>query len=113
MAHTPKLAYDHRGQEGLCLLFEYVKAWSRAHDGRLPTAAQVSRDGSVGRQRRGLLWPSNPWDHGAMRQRDDRGSFAYMRSPDGRSFTLTLHRALSEDYVLEGTAATTTAGDRP
>jgi hypothetical protein len=113
MAHTPKLAYDHRGKEGLNLLFQYVKMWSRAHDGRLPSAAMVTREGAVGRQRGGLLWPSNPWDHGAMAQRGDRGSFGYARSSDGKTFTLSLHQALNADYVLEGTAAQTTAGDRP
>jgi len=113
MAHTPKLAYDHRGKEGLNLLFQYVKMWSRSHDGRLPTAAMVTREGAVGQQRGGLLWPSNPWDHGAMAQRADRGSFGYVRSADGRTFTLNLHQALKADYVLEGTAAQTTAGDRP
>ena len=55
MAHTPMLAYDHRGKEGLNLIFQYVKMWSRSHDGRLPTASMVRREGSVGRQRRGLL----------------------------------------------------------
>jgi hypothetical protein len=113
MAHTPMLAYDHRGQEGLSLLFQYVKAWSRAHDGRLPTAAQVSRNGSVGRQRGGLHWPSNPWDHAAMEQRGDRGSFAYERSPDGQAFTLRLHRALKEDFVLRGGAAIMSMRDKP
>lgn len=113
MTHTPMLAYDHRGKEGLSLLFQYVKMWSRTHDGRLPTAAMVTREGSVGRQRRDLLWPSNPWDHGAMEQRADRGSFGYARSADGKTFTLNLHQALKEDYVLQGTAARSTAGDRP
>jgi hypothetical protein len=112
MAHTPTLAYDHRGEEGLNLIFQYVKTWSRAHDGRLPTAAMVSRDGAVGRQGGDLLWPSNPWDHRPMMQRDDPGSFAYARSTDGKTFTLNLHQALSEDYILQGTAAKTTAGDR-
>jgi hypothetical protein len=113
MAHTPKLAYDHRGKEGLNLLFQYVTMWSRAHAGRLPTAAMVSREGPVGQQRRNLLWPSNPWDHRAMEQRADRGSFGYVRSADGTRFTLRLHQALKADYVLAGTAAKTTAGDKP
>jgi len=113
MPHTPMLAYDHRGKEGLNLLFQYVKMWSRAHDGRLPAAEMVSREGAVGQQRRSLLWPSNPWDHGAMAQRTDRGSFAYVRSAGGTTFTLRLHQALKDDYVLQGTASKTTAGDRP
>jgi hypothetical protein len=112
MPHTPKLAYDHRGKEGLGLLFQYVKTWSRSHRGRLPAPAQVAREGSVGRQRTAFTWPSNPWDHAAMQQRGDRGSFSYERSPDGKAFTLRLHRALKEDYVLEGTAASD-AADRP
>ena len=112
MGHTPMLAYDHRGREGLNLLFQYVKAWSRDHDGRLPATKMVSREGAVGRQR-DLLWPSNPWDHGAMEQRADRGSFGYVRSADGETFTLSLHQALKADYVLQGTAAKSTAGDRP
>jgi|GEM_PF-2169297 len=48
-----------------------------------------------------------------MQQRGDRGSFAYVRSPDGRTFTPRLHRALKDDYVLEGVGAAATAGDRP
>ena len=113
MTHTPMLAYDHRGKEGLNLLFQYVKMWSRAHDGRLPTAKMVTREGLVGQQQRDLLWPSNPWDHGAMMQRADRGSFAYARSADGKRFTLSLHQALKDDYVLDGAASRTTAADRP
>jgi hypothetical protein len=112
MAHTPMLAYDHRGKEGLNLLFHYVKMWSRAHDGRLPAPEQMTRDGVVGQQQHGLLWPSNPWDHYPMAQRADRGSFGYARSADGKTFTLNLHQALKDDYVLKGTAAQTTAGDR-
>ena len=112
MGHTPMLAYDHRGKEGLNLLFQYVKTWSRDHDGRLPTAEMVSREGAVGRQQRDLVWPSNPWDHRAMEQRADRGSFSYARSADGETFTLSLHQALKEDYVLQGTReAKKTAGD--
>jgi hypothetical protein len=113
MGHTPMLAYDHRGREGLSLLFQYVKTWSRDHGGRLPTAEMVTREGAVGRQQRDLVWPSNPWDHGAMEQRADRGSFSYARSADGETFTLSLHRAIDEDYVLQGTAAKSTAADRP
>ena len=113
MAHTPMLAYDHRGREGLSLIFQYVKMWSRSHAGRLPSAAQVVRDGAVGRQNQVFVWPSNPWDHRAMEQRGDRGSFGYARSADGSSFTLNLHQALKADYVLAGTAAKTTAGDKP
>jgi hypothetical protein len=112
MPHTPMLAYDHRGKEGLNLLFQYVEMWSRSHAGRLPVAAQVTRDGSVGRQEGGLLWPSNPWDHGAMAQRADRGSFGYVRAADGGSFTLTLHQALKGDYVLTGTAVRSATKDR-
>jgi hypothetical protein len=113
MTHTPMLAYDHRGKEGLNLLFQYVKMWSRTHSGRLPTAEMVTREGAVGQQQRDLIWPSSPWDHGAMTQRADRGSFAYSRSADGKTFTLSLHQALKDDYVLQGTASRTTAGDRP
>ena len=113
MAHTPMLAYDHRGEEGLNLIFQYVLMWSRAHDGRLPVADQVSRDGAVGEQKGMHLWPSNPWDHRRMEQRPDRGSFAYARSADGETFTLTLHSALRPEYVLHGNSADTAAGERP
>jgi hypothetical protein len=102
MPHSAKLAYDHRGQEGLNLIRQYVEMWSRTHAGRLPTASQVSRDGAVGRQNGGLFWPSNPWDHGPMAQRHDRGSFAYELTDAGTSYELRLHRALKDDYVLTG-----------
>jgi hypothetical protein len=112
MPHTPTLAYDHRGWEGLNLIYEYVREWSLAHDGQLPRADQVTRDGSVGQVRRDRIWPSNPWDHRAMAQRDDHGSFAYSRSSDGSKFTLTLHTAIRGEYVLHGEAVTLRAGDR-
>jgi hypothetical protein len=113
MAHTPRLAFDHRGEEGLNLIFQYVLMWSRAHDGRLPVAEEVARNGGVGRQAGMLLWPSNPWDHRLMEQRPDHGSFAYARSAGGDAFTLTLHSSLGPEYVLHGKAAVMTAGDRP
>ena len=112
MAYTPMLAYDHRGWEGLNLIYEYVREWSLAHNGALPSADQVKRYGPVGELRETRIWPSNPWDHGAMEQRDDRGSFAYERSDDGGgSFTLILHQALKPDYILRGAAVTARAGD--
>jgi hypothetical protein len=111
MAHTPMLAYDHRGWEGLNLIYEYVREWSWAHAGELPSADEVTRYGAVGSLRASRIWPSNPWDHAAMEQRDDHGSFGYTRSDDGRSFTLVLHQALDADYVLRGQAMTTTVGE--
>jgi hypothetical protein len=110
MAHTPMLAYDHRGWEGLNLIYEYVREWSLAHDGALPTSDEVMRYGAVGALRKSRVWPSNPWDHRAMEQGDDPGSYGYVRSEDGRSFTLVLHQALSADYVLRGSAVNAEAG---
>lgn len=104
MAHTPMLAYDHRGWEGLNLIYEYVREWSLAHDGALPASDEVNRHGAVGALRKSRVWPSNPWDHRAMEQGDDRGSYGYVISEDGRSFTLILHQALDADYVLRGSA---------
>lgn len=113
MTHLPMLAYDHRGKEGLSLIFQYVKLWSLTHDGALPTATQVSRDGAVGRRRGKLFWPSNPWDHLAMGQGDDRGSFSYARSADGATFILALHQALGGDWTLRGGPTTATEADMP
>jgi len=109
MPYTPTLAYDHRGKEGLSLIFQYVRMWSLAHGGRLPEPDQVAQTGDVGRQPYAFVWPSNPWDHRAMQQRDDRGSFAYRRSDDSATFTLTLHMVTRPDYVLKGRAFTASA----
>jgi hypothetical protein len=111
MAYTPMLSYDHRGWEGLNLIYEYVREWSLAHNGALPSTDQVKRYGPVGALRESRIWPSNPWDHKAMEQGDDWGSFAYVRSDDGRSFTLILHQSLKADYILRGSAVSVTAGD--
>ena len=51
-------------------------------------------------------WPSNPWDHFNMTQRADHGSFSYTVAGDRASYTLRLHRALKNDYVLTGTTVT-------
>jgi hypothetical protein len=104
MPRSAKLAYDHRSEEGLNLIRQYIEKWAGGH-GRYPSTSQVSRKGSVGSQDGGLYWPSNPWDHAAMAQRDDRGSFTYRVSTDHSSYTLRLHRALKVDYVLSGAIA--------
>jgi hypothetical protein len=102
MPKSAKLAYDHRGEEGLNLIRQYVEKWARSHGDLYPPAAEVSDDGSVGRE--GGYWPSNPWDHGDMKQRSDRGSFSYKVSDDNTSYTLRLHRSLKADYVLTGSS---------
>ena len=97
------LAYDHRGEEGINLIRQYVEDYAAEHDGRYPLPAEVDGDGAVGS---GHYWPSNPWDHYDMAQRRDRGSFAYEVSADRTSYVLRLHRALKNDYVLRGTIMT-------
>jgi hypothetical protein len=97
------VAYDHRGEEGIHLIRQYVEAYIREH-GSCPPPSEVFHGGAVGRYGK-LYWPSNPWDHYDMKQRDDRGSFAYSVSTDRRSYTLRLHRALKADYVLKGPVA--------
>ena len=105
MPYAAKLAYDHRGEEGLNLIRQYVEMWARSHGGLYPTADEVTYDGPVGRQNGGLYWPSNPWDHANMAQRADHGSFSYTVAANQLSYTLTLHRALKKDYVLTGSSA--------
>ena len=41
-----------------------------------------------------------------MAQRGDHGSFSYAVAADRTSYTLRLHRALKNDYVLTGTTVT-------
>lgn len=103
MPRTIMLAYDHRGEEGINLIRQYVEDYAAEHDGRYPLPAQVDGDGAAGS---GHYWPSNPWDHYDMAQRRDRGSFAYEVSADRTSYVLRLHRALKNDYVLRGTIMT-------
>ena len=95
-------AYDHRGEEGLNLIREYVEDHAARHDGLYPAPSDVEADGAVRLQPERRYWPSNPWDHRDMTQRGDRGSFSYTVSPDRSSYTLRLHRALKDDYVLHG-----------
>jgi hypothetical protein len=97
-------AYDHRGEEGINLIRQYVEDYAAAHDGVYPLPADVEADGAVGQEPRHRYWPSNPWDHRNMTQRRDRGSFAYSVTADRSSYELRLHRALKKgDYVLTGT----------
>lgn len=103
MPRSIKLAYDHRGEEGLNLIRQYVEDYAAGHDGRYPPPAEVGGDGAVGT---GRYWPSNPWNHLDMAQRGDRGSFSYEVAADRATYTLRLHRALKHDYVLTGTRLT-------
>ena len=66
----------------------------------------MSADGAVGLEPEHRYWPSNPWDHCDMTQRADHGSFSYQVAADRQSYTLRLHRALKNDYVLTGTTVT-------
>jgi hypothetical protein len=96
-------AYDHRSEEGINLVRQYVEDYAARHDGVYPLPAEVESGGAVGQEPRHRYWPSNPWDHRNMTQRGDRGSFSYSVAADRRSYTLRLHRALKGDYVLTGT----------
>ena len=100
MPRSMMVAYDHRGEEGINLIRQYVEAYIIEH-GRCPDPSEVVHEGAVGRYGK-VYWPSNPWDHYDMKQRDDRGSFDYSVSADRRSYTLRLHRSLSRDKVLKG-----------
>ena len=99
-------AYDHRSEEGINLIRQYVEDYAAAHDGVYPLPDDVRADGPVGIEPQRHYWPSNPWDHFVMVQRRDRGSFSYAVAPDRSSYTLRLHRALKGDYVLTGTIMT-------
>ncbi len=102
---TIMLAYDHRGEEGTNLIRQYIEDYAAAHDGLYPLPADVDADGAVGSEPAHRYWPSNPWDHADMTQRRDKGSFSYEVAPDRSSYTLRLHRALKNDYVLTGSTA--------
>jgi hypothetical protein len=106
MPHEIMLAYDHRGEEGVNLIRQYIEDYAAAHHGLYPAPADVAADGAVGMEPARRYWPSNPWDHAVMTQRNDHGSFAYSVAPDRLSYTLSLHRALKHDYVLGGIRAT-------
>jgi hypothetical protein len=100
------LAYDHRSEEGVNLIRQYIEDYAAAHHGLYPAPADVAAGGAVGMEPARRYWPSNPWDHAMMTQRGDRGSFSYSVAPDGLSYTLVLHRALKHDYVLGGARTT-------
>ena len=106
MPRTIMLAYDHRSEEGINLIRQYIEAYAATHEGVYPLPSEVSDVGPVGSQPHGHYWPSNPWDHDNMTQRSDHGSFSYAVAADRASYTLRLHRALKPDYVLKGTSAT-------
>jgi hypothetical protein len=105
MPRSIMLAYDHRSEEGMNLIRQYVEAYAAVH-GVYPRPADVEADGAVGSEPVRRYWPSNPWDHLPMTQRADHGSFSYEVAPDRTSYTLHLHRALKRDYVLLDAAAT-------
>lgn len=102
MPHEIVLSHDHRGEEGLNLIRQYVEGYAAAHDGVYPLPAEVSADGAVGAHPVRRYWPSNPWDHRMMAQRRDPGSFTYQVADDRLSYSLSLHRALKHDYFLTG-----------
>ena len=106
MPRSIMLAYDHRSEEGINLIRQYVEDYAAGHNGVYPLSEEVSDVGAVRNEPQRRYWPSNPWDHASMAQRADRGSFSYQVAADRQSYTLRLHRALKHDYVLTGTVVT-------
>lgn len=102
MPRDMMLAFDHRSEEGINLIREYIEDYAAAHHGLYPVPAAVAADAAVGMDPVRRYWPSNPWNHAMMAQRAGPGSFSYTVSPDRLSYTLRLHRALKRDYVLGG-----------
>jgi hypothetical protein len=102
MPKTIMLAYDHRSEEGINLIRQYIEDYAAGHTGVYPLPPDVDDDGAVGLEPLHRYWPSNPWDHFSMTQRAGRGSFSYAVASDRTSYTLRLHRALRHDYVLAG-----------
>jgi hypothetical protein len=102
MPEDLELAFDHRGEEGLNLIRQYVEDYAATHDGLYPRPREVSAGGAVGTDPVRRYWPSNPWNHAVMSRRGGHGSFTYAVAVDRRSYTLTLHRALKHEYVLTG-----------
>jgi hypothetical protein len=105
MPRAIMLAYDHRSEEGINLIRQYIEDYATLHEGLYPLPPEVARDGPVGSQPAQRYWPSNPWNHADMARRGDRGSFSYTVAADRRSYTLRLHRALKHDYVLTGSVS--------
>ena len=104
MPRSIMLAYDHRGEEGVNLIRQYIEDYAATHDGRSTRCRRGRGDGAVGSTT--TTGRSNPWDHHDMAQRRDRGSFSYEVSADRSSYVVRLHRALKNDYVLRGTIMT-------
>jgi hypothetical protein len=102
MPKTIMLAYDHRSEEGVNLIRQYIEDYAAGHAGVYPLPSDVDDDGAVGLEPLHRYWPSNPWDHFGMTQRADHGSFSYVVASDRTAYTLRLHRALRHDYVLTG-----------
>ena len=44
------LAYDHRSEEGINLIRQYVEDYAAAHDGVYPLPPEVGGDGPVGNE---------------------------------------------------------------
>ena len=77
----------------------------RATTASIPLPPRCDADGAVGHE------PSTATGRATveprrMAQRADHGSFSYAVAPDRASYTLRLHRALKDDYVLTGTTVT-------
>ncbi len=104
MPHVAETAYRHREQEGLSLIRQYVEEWAWRRGGVYPPASEVERDAGVGAMRGPALWPSNPWNHGPMRQSNAVGDFTYRVAADGSSYRLSLHVGATREWVLKSSS---------
>ena len=52
------LAYDHRSEEGINLIRQYIEDYAAAHHGVYPAPADVAAGGAVGRSRHAATGPA-------------------------------------------------------
>ena len=75
------LAYDHRSEEGINLIRQYVEDYAGAHDGVYPLPADVAATAPSASSPATLL-AQQPLGPLVMAQRRDAGSFEYAIAPD-------------------------------
>ena len=87
MPRAIMLAYDHRGEEGVNLIRQYIEDYAATHDGIYPLPADVARRRRRRHRAEQPLLAEQPLGPRDMAQRRDRGSFSYAVAADRSSYT--------------------------
>jgi hypothetical protein len=91
---------DQTADLGARVIKGYIEQWGMLYNATAPTAAQMTKTGSVGALF--SFWPDNPYTGGAMKQGTAAGDLNYAPDANGTAYSLTVRHPYAAPMDLGG-----------